>query len=101
MEAVLALALYFVPSLVASMRRHHQTAAIFLTNLLLGWTVIGWIVALIWSATAVDPSRQSRSQRASKARLEHTKSLSLTDTSDPYMPDSLRRWLERRRAGSR
>jgi len=44
---------YFLPTLIAAFRSHHQTVAIFATNLLLGWTVLGWIAALIWSLTAV------------------------------------------------
>jgi len=54
MEAgVLALLLMFLPTLIALIRGHDNTFAIFLTNLLLGWTVIGWIIALIWSFTAI------------------------------------------------
>jgi Superinfection immunity protein len=38
---------------VPCQRRHHRNAAaIFLINLLLGWTVLGWIAALVWSVTA-------------------------------------------------
>lgn len=48
-----AVAAYFVPFLVAMLRNHHQTHAIFALNLLLGWSGIGWIAALIWSLTAV------------------------------------------------
>ena len=44
--------LYFLPGIVAWRRHHHQEGAIQLLNLLLGWTVIGWIIALIWAATA-------------------------------------------------
>lgn len=40
---------YFVPSLIAWYRSHHNTAAIVACNLLLGWTVIGWIGTLIWA----------------------------------------------------
>ena len=43
--------LYFLPSVIALFRRHHNYNAIAVCNLLLGWTVIGWIVALIWSFT--------------------------------------------------
>lgn len=50
--AVIPLLLYFAPTLVAMVRGHHNAFAIFLTNLLLGWSVIGWFVALIWSFTA-------------------------------------------------
>ena len=48
---VLILALYFVPTGVAYFREHKQTLAIFLTNLLTGWTFIGWVIAIIWAAT--------------------------------------------------
>ena len=43
--------IYFLPALVALSRRHNNVAAIVLLNFFLGWTVIGWIAALIWSAT--------------------------------------------------
>lgn len=43
--------LYFLPFLIASLRQHKNILAIFLLNLALGWTFLGWIVALIWSVT--------------------------------------------------
>lgn len=43
---------YFLPTVIALARGHHNGFAIFLTNLLLGWTLIGWVIALIWSVTA-------------------------------------------------
>ena len=50
--------MYFGPSILASQRNHQQQSAIFVVNLLLGWTVIGWIAALIWAATAVRRERE-------------------------------------------
>lgn len=50
--AILGLLMMFLPTLIALVRGHHNTFAIFLTNLLLGWTLIGWVIALIWSTTA-------------------------------------------------
>jgi hypothetical protein len=50
--AILGLLMMFLPSLIALVRGHHNAFAIFLTNLLLGWTIIGWLIALIWSTTA-------------------------------------------------
>ena len=38
---------YFIPSFVAHNKRNAQ--AIFVLNLLLGWTIICWIGALIWA----------------------------------------------------
>jgi len=43
---------YFVPALVAHLRRHRNEGAVSVLNLLLGWTVLGWIIALIWACTA-------------------------------------------------
>jgi Superinfection immunity protein len=40
-----------MPALAASARRHRNRAAIFVLNLLLGWTALGWIVALVWAFT--------------------------------------------------
>jgi len=40
---------YFLPAIVGRQKKNAQ--AILLLNLLLGWTLVGWIVALIWAAT--------------------------------------------------
>ena len=42
-------ALYLFPSGQAVKRRHPHTVAIFYLNVLLGWTVFGWVLALIWA----------------------------------------------------
>ncbi len=42
--------LYFLPSIIALARSKRDTLAIFLLNLFLGWSVVGWIVALVWAA---------------------------------------------------
>jgi len=52
---IVALLLYFVPSVVAFVRSHHNKWAIFALNLLLGWTFLGWIAALVWSLTRPSP----------------------------------------------
>ena len=51
---VLGMVGYMLPTIVAALRRHPQLLAIFLINFLLGWTVIGWVGALVWSL--IDPS---------------------------------------------
>lgn len=48
--------LYFLPSFIAKSRHHQQTEAITVLNLLLGWTVLGWIIAMVWAHTAVMPA---------------------------------------------
>lgn len=51
----LILALYLLPSFVAAYRVHHNAVAIIVLNILLGWTVLGWVGALVWACTAVSP----------------------------------------------
>ena len=46
---LILVALYFIPSIVASKRDHPQSLAIVALNLLLGWTFIGWVAALVWA----------------------------------------------------
>ena len=44
---IIIIALYFVPSMIGGGKRNGTS--IVLLNLFLGWTVIGWIAALIWA----------------------------------------------------
>jgi len=44
--------MYFLPSIVAFARGKRDTAAIVLLNFFLGWTMIGWVVALVWAVRA-------------------------------------------------
>jgi hypothetical protein len=41
--------IYFLPSFIALLRQHKNKLSIFLLNLFLGWTVIGWVSSLVWS----------------------------------------------------
>lgn len=43
--------LYFVPLGVAAYRHTKARGGILIVNLLLGWTFIGWVVALAWAVT--------------------------------------------------
>ncbi|CAE6724383.1 hypothetical protein R70006_01843 [Paraburkholderia domus] len=47
--AVLALALYFLPSILADRRKRHDVLTLALFNACLGWTGFGWLLALYWS----------------------------------------------------
>jgi Superinfection immunity protein len=44
------LVMYFLPTLIALARSKRDTLAIFLLNFFLGWSVIGWVIALVWAA---------------------------------------------------
>lgn len=54
---ILFLISYFIPSIIALFRAKSNSFAIILLNLFLGWTFIGWVVALIWSATKDKPAQ--------------------------------------------
>lgn len=43
------LAAYFLPTIIGAVSRHRQVAAIFALNLFLGWTLLGWVLALVWA----------------------------------------------------
>jgi hypothetical protein len=49
MEWVIAIAIYLIPWLVAAMNHRRNENAIFVLNVLLGWTVVGWVIALVWA----------------------------------------------------
>ena len=42
--------LYFLPTIIG--RHKHDAVGILVVNLLFGWTVIGWVIALMWASAA-------------------------------------------------
>ena len=44
---------YFFPSIEALIRKSPDTLPIAMLNFFLGWTLIGWVVALVWSVRSV------------------------------------------------
>lgn len=63
MEAffIISLVTYFLPTLIAGFRNHNNLNSIVVINLFLGWTILGWIVALVWSVanSPVQPSNSA------------------------------------------
>lgn len=49
------IALYFLPSIVASRRHNPKYERILIFNFLLGWTLIGWVLALAWARRESQP----------------------------------------------
>jgi hypothetical protein len=60
-----SIAIYFLPTIVAAKREHHNVTAIFVLDLLLGWTLIGWVCALVWACTQT----YSRGYQAQRGEL--------------------------------
>jgi len=46
---LLLLTFYMLPSIIAWKRQHSLLAAIVLTNIFFGITIVGWVISLIWS----------------------------------------------------
>lgn len=46
------IALHFTPTYIALYRKHVQANAIAVLNVFGGWTIVGWVVALVWAFTA-------------------------------------------------
>lgn len=49
---LIGLVIYFLPSIIAILRKKRNLVAIILLNFLFGWSVIGWIITLIWALTS-------------------------------------------------
>jgi hypothetical protein len=45
----LAIALYFLPSIEAKLNESENFVSVFMVNLLTGWTLVGWVVAMAWA----------------------------------------------------
>ena len=45
-------AMYWLPTLIALVRQTHSALGIAMLNFFFGWTVIGWIMALVWALAA-------------------------------------------------
>lgn len=46
--------IYLIPSLLAYSRKVPSKLSISILNVFLGWTLIGWVVSLIWAAKNFD-----------------------------------------------
>jgi hypothetical protein len=48
---IIGLLIYFIPSFMAGSKHKKDGVAITMLNLFLGWTFVGWVVALVWACT--------------------------------------------------
>jgi hypothetical protein len=74
MTSILLAALYFLPTIVALLRRKKQGGVtILFVNLLFGWTIIGWIIAMAWAGsgkTVADVRREEQQHQQLMAALQ-------------------------------
>ncbi|MFO0718458.1 MAG: superinfection immunity protein [Candidatus Paceibacterota bacterium] len=48
---ILLILFYFLPSIIAFNKRKRNKGAIFALNFFLGFTVVGWVISLVWALT--------------------------------------------------
>jgi hypothetical protein len=53
---IFILIFYFIPSFTASVKKHPYTTGVFILNIFLGWTIIGWVGALVWAVSVKNKS---------------------------------------------
>lgn len=41
--------MYFLPTILAAARGNRSTMGVGLLNFFAGWTLVGWVIALIWA----------------------------------------------------
>lgn len=58
-SSIWVVGLYFLPSIIAILKKTKNYGSVIVVNLFLGWTIIGWIVALAMSVRTDRSSRQS------------------------------------------
>jgi hypothetical protein len=54
--AALFIWVFWMPTIVAVLNNHPNTLMIFLINMFFGWTLIGWLVAMIWARNPRPPA---------------------------------------------
>ncbi|HVN59976.1 MAG TPA: superinfection immunity protein [Gaiellaceae bacterium] len=54
---IMALGLYFLPTIIGAVRHVPNMGSVIVVNLFLGWTFVGWVIALAMAARSV-PARQ-------------------------------------------
>ncbi|MDD2318819.1 MAG: superinfection immunity protein [Geobacteraceae bacterium] len=48
---IFCIGFYFLPTMIGFSRKKENKIAILLLNLFLGWSLVGWVVALVWAVS--------------------------------------------------
>ena len=60
-----AMALYFLPTIVARRRTGFFHEKIFLLNFFAGWTAIGWLASIVWAGSLPPKAKPSSGTKPS------------------------------------
>lgn len=81
---------YLLPAFIAYQRWHANRHAILVINLFLGWSIIGWLGALIWSATSATTKSTAASVALIVGALAASSMLSADARSEELYPNITR-----------
>jgi hypothetical protein len=78
MAALLVTGIYFIPTIIA--RDKKDLKNIFFTNLLTGWSGVGWLITLVWSIRAEsnlnkDITKKKKKKKKSQETLSNHKNI--------------------------
>ena len=51
--------IYPIPTIIAFRKKHPNRIPILLVNLFLGWSLIGWVVSIVWATKVPENATQS------------------------------------------
>ena len=57
--------IYMLPTLIAFGREHRRRMDVTVVNILFGWTLIGWLLAIVWALR--NPTERQASEHAEVA----------------------------------
>jgi hypothetical protein len=77
---LVCLAGYFLPTVIATSRGKRNAGAIFALNLFLGWSLLGWVVALVWACTSNEPAVDHRGLSPTSPRAPQVPATSVPAT---------------------
>ena len=87
---ILGIAIYLIPSIIASKADHPNKAAIIALNVLGGWTFIVWVVSLVWAISKPAEKAQYIYIQENREPVEHQR------VSQPSSPPRETRQMQHR-----
>lgn len=67
---ILLIFIYFLPALVANGSNHSKALSITVLNIFLGWTLLGWVIALVWAVSEENQKKENISLKDVAAQIE-------------------------------
>lgn len=72
-QIILILIVYLIPTIVACVKKHTYKVGIILLDIFLGWSLIGWVGALIWACILPDNKKINNNKYEDLENLQKLK----------------------------